>query len=130
MSTPITNFQEIAELRERLARAPEVATRVAARVAPAFSRLAREAYDAREGVDGAPFGPGVTLRKSGRLRARALEYTSSGSSVRASVSSVPYARYKIRFGILPAAGKLPESFRKALVDIAREELNRSLTGAP
>ena len=122
----MSGFDDLAAMRARLAKLPEVAARVAQRGAPALSARARAAFDAGQGVEGQPFG-GVDLNETGRLRAAALEYTAIGTKIRASVGSVPYAKYHIKRGILPRGGaKLPAAWEAELVAIAQDELAQAV----
>lgn len=130
MTTPITNFAELSQLRKKLEQLPAVGARVAKRAAERFSELARASFDAGESVGGSSFGPGVTLKKSGALRARALAYLALGAAIRASVASVPYARYQLKHGFLPRTGQIPAAWRDELARIAVEELRLELGAAP
>ena len=129
MTTPITSFAELAQLRKKLEQLPQVGDRVAKRAAERFSELARESFDAGEGVSGNSFGPGITLKQSGELRAKALAYTAAGAAIRASVSSVPYARFQLKHNYLPRPGAIPTKWREELARIAGEELRRELVGS-
>ena len=132
---PIRSAVQLAELRSRLDRLPEVEARIAARVAEDFSELARQAFDARTSVDGSSFGKGsdgkpITLDKSGKLRAAATSYSAVGTRVRVSVAAVSYGRYQLRFGLIPSMNEpLPPTFAERLNQIAREELARHFGGA-
>ena len=107
----------------------QTSQRVAARVAPVLTALARAAFAQQQspfgdawdpGVDGAP----VTLRATGKLLGT-LRFAAVGSRVRA-VLAVPYARYHIgKRRILPAGG-IPDSWEKAIEEIFRDEVKRGL----
>lgn len=134
MSRPITSPQQLASIVERLRSLPTVTAKVAARVAPRLSELAAEAYDARRSVYGEPWGTGesgdpIDLYESGTLKGRALGYLAAGRTVRASVSTVKYARYQIKRGILPRGGaKLPPAWEAEIRRIAGEELAAHVEG--
>ncbi len=131
----LRSLEELRALRARIADLPEVRARVAQRAAEKLGELAREAFDARRGVAGDPFGTGadgkpITLQKSGRLRAQALSYQANGTQVRASVGSVPYAKYHLGKGILPASGApLPAAWEAEIDAIAKDEIAQHLGGA-
>lgn len=125
----MSGFDELQAMKARLAKLPEVSARVAAKAAGELSAIAQASFDAGQGVDGQSFG-GVDLNESGRLRAQALRYTAIGTKIRASVGSVPYAKYHIKRGILPRGGAaLPTKFNAAIVAIANRELALAV-GAP
>ena len=108
---------------------PEVAARVAARVAPAFSQLAKQSFDAHQSPSGDPWPSGIDLVESGSLREHATKYESHGTKVRANVARPRYARYQLKYGFLPRSGALPASWDATVTRIADQELQRSL-GAP
>lgn len=129
--TQLRSFEDLRALKARLANLPEVRARIAARAADRFGELAREAFDAKVSVNGDAFGKRadgkpMTLVKSGRLRADAINYDSFGTRVRASVGSVPYGKYQLKHGILPRS--LPEQWDAELDAIAGEELALALGG--
>lgn len=105
-----------------LAKLPQIAARVATGVAPRFHALAQQAFDARRSPYGSAWGGNVTLTRSGRLRAAALSFSATGTKVRSSVASVPYARYHIWRGILPRGGAaLPPAWGAAIREVAAKE---------
>lgn len=120
------------QLRQRLARLPRVGAVVAKRGAAAFSARAAAAFAARESVYGAPFGTGkdgpIDLEESGALKGKALAYSAHGTTIKASVGAVRYARYQLKHGILPLRGKLPADWRAELEAIADEELTKAAEG--
>ncbi len=103
---------------------------VARQAAPDLTGKAQAAFDSGvtvygdirpAGEDGLP----VSLHKSGKLES-GLNFKSVGTIVRA-VLAVPYAKYNIRFGILPRGGaKLPVSWSDALEDIVDDTIRSSL----
>lgn len=128
MSASLTAFLESWE--RQLQRLPGVMTRVAPRVAAEFSDLARTAFESRRSVYGAPFTSptqgAIDLRESGALGSRATRYTASGTTVRASVASVRYARYQLKHGFLPAKGRLPQAWKDRIEAIIAEEIDREM----
>lgn len=119
--------EDLKALQQRLLRLPEVAARVAQRSAVTLSAFAQASYDARMGVYDVPFGGGLDLHESGKLRALALRYTAIGTKIRASVGALPYAKFLIKYGILPrGGGKLPTKWNEAIVDIAKRELDLAM----
>ncbi len=108
---------------------PDVMLRVAPRVAADFSGLAQRAYGASQSVYGVPFnGPGgmLDLTETGALRQRAARYSAAGTTVKASVASVRYAKYQLKHGFLPMRGRLPQAWRDRIDAIVREEIEREL----
>lgn len=120
-------------IRARIAKLPSVGARVAERAAEAFSAKAQAAFDAQQSVYGAPFKAGsagneVDLNVTGALREKALKYTPHGTTVKASVGAVPYARYQLKHEILPRPGKLPADWSAELSKIADDELIKAAEG--
>lgn len=121
--TTVSNFQQLDELKRALAQLPSVAAHVADRSAPEITDLARAAFDAGRTPYGSSFGQGVTLNRSGRLRAGAVNYRATGTKISASVAAVPYARYQLKHGYLPARGAaLPASWSAVIDRAAQAEL--------
>jgi hypothetical protein len=113
-----------------LAKLPTVMVRVAPRAAAAFSGLARQSYSSASSVYGSPFvgvAGRLDLTVSGTLGSRATRYTATGTTVRASVGSVRYARYQLKHGFLPARGRLPQAWRDRVDAIVREEIEREIS---
>lgn len=126
----ITSFAALADLRKSLLALPEVSTRIAQRGAEAFTALAQADFAGRHSPYGDPWGDGrdgkpLTLDKSGKLRAQAIRYVAQGRAIRCSLG-VPYARYQLKHGLLPKAGKLPAAWNDALAKIANEELAKGM----
>ncbi len=127
----VSSFDELADLRARIAALPATNAKIAERVADRFSDLARAAFDSQSSVYGAPFGQGssgqpLDLHESGRMRSQAVNFTATGTTIRASVASVKYARYQLKHGILPRRGALPAEWASELRRIAREELDKAV----
>lgn len=113
-----------------LAKMPQIAARVATAVAPQFSELAAQAFDGRRSPYGTPWAGNVTLNQSGRLRSAALAFRASGSKIRSTVASVPYARYHIWRGILPRGGAaLPPNWDAAIRAEAAKEFRAVVQGS-
>jgi len=128
----IANVSELREIRRRIGSLPEVTAKIAKRVAEAFTRLSEQAFDAQRRPDGGAWEAGENgtpkLNRTGRLRAAATRFEAVGSTVRASVGSVPYARYQARRGFLPTK-TLPAEWAEVARQIAREEIDRHMRGA-
>lgn len=110
-----------------LGRLPQLAARVAAKAAPRLAQRAQSAFDARTSPYGMPWGTGsdgrpITLRQSGALRAAALGYRAVATKIRSTVTSVRYAKYHIRRGILPRGGQaLPAAWEGDIRQMAVAE---------
>lgn len=119
-------------IRARLAKLPRVGEAVARRGAELFSQKAQQAYDAQESVYGKPFGLGkegpIDLKVEGTLREKALRYSPHGTTIKASVGAVPYARYQLKHDILPRVGKLPADWSSELSAISDDELSKAAEG--
>lgn len=101
-----------------LAKLPQLAARVAQKAAPLLAARARAAFDSHQTPYGNPWRKGITLYKSGALRAAAIAYLQSGAKIKSTVAQVRYAKYHIREGILPRGGQaLPAAWEQ---DISRE----------
>ena len=126
-----SSFAELAKLRAHIGSLPSVNARVAAKVAPVFSQLAQQAFDANESPYGDTWGLGkdgkqITEYQSGRLRSLAVRYSAVGTNVRSSISAVRYARYQLSHGILPKSRALPAAWYEALSRIAEREIAEAL----
>lgn len=129
--TPIKSRAQLADLKRKLqVGGAAVSPRVARRVAGAFSSNAQRAFDAQQSVYGGSTFGGRTFVKTGKLRSLALAYSAIGNVVRASLSAVRYAKYYIRFGILPRKGSRPAAWEQDARAIAREELTREFGARP
>lgn len=131
MTTEITSFAQLAEVRKRLLSLPSVASTIATKGAAEFSRLAQADFAAHESPYGDPWGEGrdgkpLSLDKSGRLKANAIKYVATGTTIRVTLGAVPYAKYQIKHGILPKPGAIPDAWNQALVKIANDELSKHL----
>lgn len=127
MSDGIKNFaKRLRAMPIRLGR------EVAAKAAPALTGFAQTAFDAGQTVYGDARPAGVdgqllTLHLSGKLQS-AIKFVSIGTIVRA-VLGVPYARYNIRFGILPRGGAvMPTAWSEHIADLVHAEALRALEG--
>jgi hypothetical protein len=130
VSTHIASFGQLAALKAKLLRLPETAAKIAPKVAERLSELATEAFDSGRTVYGDPRPAGIDgtsldLKESGALRAQALRYVAEGRRVRASLS-LRYARYYVRYGILPRKGSLPPAWDKEIGDLCQRELDKEL----
>lgn len=131
------NIRSLKGLRKRLAKMPTVmAQKVATRTARALSSELRSAFAAGRTVYGESRPTGtqgnkldlkVTGKTSGSLR-----FVAIGTLVRAQLTT-KYARYLIRFGIMPNAGAaMPVAWSRIIELISLEELRagvRRLGGA-
>ena len=131
MGVRMSSVTSLAKFSEDLRRLPRVvAQKVAAKAAPALTATAQRSFAQSEDPYGLPWAPGfdgrdVTLRKSGRLRAKVV-YVAIGTKLRVALG-VPYAKYQIgKRPVFPR--QLPEDYSRALeraaVDVCREELGR------
>lgn len=105
-----------------------VAQRVATKVAPSITTLARSAYADGQTVygDARPagvHGNALSLVKSGATQA-AMRFVSIGTKVRVQLGP-RYARYLIRYGILPN-GALPFKWSQQIGEDARAEISKEL----
>ncbi len=117
----LRNANDLRTLKDRLSRLPMAAARIAVRAAELFSASALADMQARKSIRGEPYPTGITLHKTGRLARLASAYQAIGNKVRASVSSVPYAKFNLRFGFLPRT--LPSAWSDSVSALAREELS-------
>lgn len=133
--TAITSFAQLEALKRTLASSsPRIAEQVARKAAPVLSEKAREDFDAQQSPYDRPWGTGVdgqaiTLKQSGALRDKALEYKATGTKIRASVGSVPHARYQLKFGVLPRSGQLPTEWEAEVKKIADAEVAAAVNGS-
>lgn len=103
---------------------------VASKAAPDLTARARASFEAGETVYGTARQPGkdghaVTLHKTGKLLATIL-FKAIGKRVRA-VLGVPYARYNVRFGILPRGGSaMPTDWAEGIAKLTKEAIERTL----
>lgn len=135
MTTPIRNIAELRALRRRLVELRGVGRVVAARVAPRFTALARSQFDARESPSGAAWKPSKktgkvpTLHRSGRLEQAATTFLAIGSTIRASIAGVRYARFQHPSRFLPSGKKLSPARTAIVEEVAEQEIRRALAGA-
>jgi len=125
--------KDVKALRARIASLPEVRAKIAKRVAEEFSKLAKVDFDAGVSPDGKPWGPGkrgkrVTLKRSGRLEAKATRFVAVGNTVRASALDIFYAKYQLKRSFMPSMKKLPPAWRDRVRAIATEEISKHLRG--
>jgi len=116
------DLRSIARMKKTIRELPRtVAVDVARRAAPALTDLTRQAFDAGQsvygearpqGVDGKP----LTLDRTGAVKAQ-LRFVQIGTVLRCALGP-KYARYLIRYGILPN-GALPSSWQRKLGDIVQ-----------
>ena len=125
----------LAKMVEALRSLPSVTAVVAARASERLSELAQESFSAQRSVYGDAYGEGsrgdaIDLRETGALEKRAVGYRSAGRRVYASVSSIKYARFLIKYGYMPRGGaKLPPVWDAEIRRIAEEELAKHFAGA-
>jgi hypothetical protein len=125
------SFDRLKKFSTALRKMPvQLAQKVAERASPELTGQAVASFDAGQTVygDARPtglHGNDLTLRKTGRLE-RTIRFASIGTLVRA-VLSVPYAKYIIRFGILPhSKAQIPTAWSDALRDIVKDEGRNAL----
>lgn len=130
MTQRIKSKADLAALKRKIQfGSPEIAARAAVVVASQLSDLATRSFDAAQSVYGNPFGAGITLKRTGRMRAAALRYTAHGRRIVCSVAAVPHARFHIRRGILPRNAKsLPVTWQDVIRTIGAAEA-RAFFGA-
>jgi hypothetical protein len=106
---------------------------VAKKVAPDLTGRAQASFRAGESVYGDPRptrkdGSEMTLVKSGRLLSN-IRFVSVGTRVRAALN-VRYAKYYIRFGILPRGGaKVPTAWAESINRTAAAAIRGEIGGA-
>ena len=130
----ISSFDALDKLRADLLRLPSVTARIAELGAVKFSELAAADFAAHRSPYGEAWGTGETgkpldLEESGRLRGNAIKYVANGRTIRASVAAIPYSKYQLKRGILPARGRLPVAWGAALKKIADDELKKHMGGS-
>ena len=122
-----SKLQQIAAAMRGLPRT--LAIDAAKKVAPDLTEKATTAFDAGVTVYGdarpdGKTGP-VTLHKTGALEA-GLKFTSVGTRVRA-VLTVPYAKFNVRFGILPRGGSvMPTAWSESIDGIITAAIKSAL----
>jgi hypothetical protein len=131
--TAIRSIAELRALRKRLVGLRNLGAVVAPRVAERFSAIAREDFDARRGPNGSPWKPNKsgkvpTLRRSGALESAATRFRAIGSSIRASVLGVRYARYQNPGRFMPSSKKLSPERAAVVEQIAEQEIRRAVGG--
>jgi hypothetical protein len=123
-------FEALRQMREQLRRLPEMQSAVATKAAPEITSQAVASFDAGTSVYGDPRPPKqdgstMTLHKTGALRA-GIKFEPVGTKMRC-VLSVKYARYKIKFGILPRGGQaLPTQWEATITKVAADEFQRRM----
>jgi len=119
-------------IAKRLRAVPLNLGRAVAKIAaPAITDDAQASFAAGETVygDARPDGKSgpLTLEKSGRLRG-GIKFVSIGSIMRAALT-VPYARFMIKYGILPRGGaEMPTAWREHIADLTHAEALKALEG--
>lgn len=119
----------IRDLQSRLAKVSTVAAqRVAQRGAPRLTGAVQSAFASARTVYGdvRPFGVKgpLTLRRTGAIES-ALRFASVGTVIR-SVLGPKYARYLIRYGILPnGSAAIPASWQATLGEEAKRALDEA-----
>ncbi len=119
--------------RNQIRRLPEVQMRVAERAAPALNAHVLAAFDAGITVYGTARPTGkdgrrLSLFESGAMRGQ-LRFIPRGTHLRCRLG-VPYAKYNIRFGILPRGGQaLPALWEQTIKRIADEEIAATMSRA-
>jgi hypothetical protein len=114
----LNEFEKLNKFAKKLKRMPRgVAQQIAKKAAPDLTSRTKSAFDSGRTVynDARPLGSrgnAVSLVKSGDL-AKTLLFKSIGTIVRA-VLGLPYAKYLIRFGIIPGGAKIPTEWSAAL----------------
>lgn len=128
------DFHKLSKISAALRKLPMVAAqKAAARVAPAVTDASRAAFQAGQTVygDARPLGVDgnlLTLHKTGRLFG-SLQYKAIGTIVRC-VLGPPYAKYNIRYGILPRGGAtLPFGWIKMIKGIVSDVLGEEVSRA-
>ncbi len=131
--TPIRSIGELRALRKRLVGLRNIGAVVAPRVAARFSAIARADFDARRGPSGKPWKPNKngkvpTLRRTGELESAATAFRAFGSSIRASVLGIRYARYQNPGRFMPSSKKLSPERAAVVEQIAEQEIRRAVGG--
>lgn len=119
-------FDKLNSWRSQLSRLPEVQMAVAEKAAAALNAFVIQAFDAGVTVYGGARPTGkdgrrLSLIESGAMRNQ-LRFIPRGTYLRCRLG-VPYAKYNIRFGILPRGGQaLPSLWEQAIKRIAQNEI--------
>ena len=115
------DFASIRAFKAKLRKLPtSLAHRVASLASPALTRMTQRDYDTGRNVYGEPRLPGVEgqpldLKESGATRGQ-VRFVTTGTVTRC-VLGTPYAKYLIRYGILPNGG-LPVAWSRRLKELA------------
>jgi hypothetical protein len=126
------NTSSLAKIAKSLRALPlRLGQDVAREAAPELTGLAQASYNAQETVygDARPQGKDgpLTLHKTGKLQS-GVKFTAIGTIVRA-VLTVPYARYNIKYGILPRGGSImPTAWSEAIADLVHATALKALEG--
>lgn len=115
---------QLEALRQKIAKLPGVANKIAEKVAPMVSSAARDAFEGQRDPYGAGWGPnrnGVVpeLQDTGALVDSATNYVADGDRI---VASMPaYARYQNPRRWVPSRAKgLPDAYRRLVEDAGVE----------
>lgn len=123
-------FEKLRRLRMELKRLPQTNASIASKAAPAITGLARGSWAAGMSVYGDPYPPNKdgsarTLNRTGALGAQ-IRFEPIGTGIKC-VLGVPYARFRIKDGILPRGGSaLPVQWKATLTRISNTELTARL----
>lgn len=120
---------DLRSVARRIDNLVDASVAVAAKVSPTLTRMIRAARAAGQTVYGDPRPEGhhgaVTLHKTGALDAM-LAFQAIGSATRVALT-LPYAKYLIKFGILPRGGSArPVEWDKAIDKVAVAEIEARL----
>lgn len=125
------DLSKLNRMAKALRKLPLTVQRVAAtKTAPDITSRARASFESGETVFGTARPTGVdgqalTLHRTGRLLS-GVKFTAIGTRVRA-VLSVFYARYNVKYGILPRGrGYMPVSWRESIKTIINDAIAAEL----
>lgn len=124
-----SQLKRLSKTLKSLGTSTRLAQKVAAGVAPDLTGRARASFEGGQTAYDTVRPPGksgaVSLRKTGKLFSTLL-FVAIGTRVRA-VLGVPYARYLLKFGILPRGGsKLPSAWVQAIKERAGAEIQKAI----
>jgi len=125
------SIAKLSQLAKSLRDIPvRVAQNIASSVAPDLTNMARASFDAGQTVygDARPTGKegnALTLRRTGALRS-GVRFTAIGTRLRA-VLTVRYARYMVKYGILPRGGsKIHVAWQESISNTAKDEIQKAV----
>ena len=97
-----------------------IAIEIAAKAAGTITAMAQSSYDSGASVYGGAYPGGVDLVRTGATRGYVRFSSDGGTKIRCSVNT-PYARYLIRYGILPnGSAAIPVTWLAALQRISAD----------